>query len=192
MSGVSRGGWGLRGPKPRGRGFQPLHPDSANGLSADKRQCPPAAARGTGLRENALTAAQKKTGVGPGRMGPARPQTPRQRFSPLHPDSAKGPATDKRQFPPATTRGTRLRKNALTAAQKNTGDGVTEKCPDGGAKKITGYGFRGRRIRAARRRGSGPPAPKDPRLQCRGKRRTARRLRASGRTESNPHNNPLP
>ena len=148
----------------------------------------------------------------PGRMGPARPQTPRQRFSPLHPDSAngctpanggfrlsvrggrgsgkspdggaekndsaKGPADVKRRFPPvhAGSRGTpgiRVNKN-------------------GGAKKITGYGFRGRRIRAARRRGSGPPAPKDPRLQCRSKRRTARRLRASGRTESNPHNNPLP
>ena len=31
VHGAGRGRWGLRGPKPRGRGFHPLHPDSANG-----------------------------------------------------------------------------------------------------------------------------------------------------------------
>ena len=75
------------------------------------------------------------TGVGPGRMGPARPQTPRQRLSPLHPGLAKGPDADKRRFPPASTRGTGLREKALRAAQINAGDGITGKSSMGGAEK---------------------------------------------------------
>ena len=121
-----RGGWGLRGPKPRGRGFQPLHPDSAKGPAADKRQFPPATTRGTGLRKNALTAAQKKT-RGPGQMGPARPHTPRQRFS--------TPA-------PRFGEGTCRRQTAVSACHC-AGDEVTEKCPDGGAEKKARFRGRG-------------------------------------------------
>ncbi len=77
VSGAGRGGWGLRGPRPRGRGFQPLHPESANrrtpanggfrlsvrggrGYGKTPRVRRKKRGRGDMLRETALMAAQKK------------------------------------------------------------------------------------------------------------------------------------
>ena len=59
--------------------------------------------------------------AGPGQLGPARPQTPRQRFPPLHPDSANSPAADKRRFPPVSTRGTCYGKMPRGRRKKKTG-----------------------------------------------------------------------
>ena len=91
-------------------------------------------------------------------MGPARPQTPRQRFSIPVPRFGELADAGKRRFPPACTRGMDnwdkhpgaaqetvagdgLREKVPRAAQKKNGGRVAGKSPEGGAKKDVGTGY---------------------------------------------------
>ena len=72
--------------------------------------------------------------AGPEQLGPARPQTPRQRFSPLHPDPVNSPAADKRHpLPVRDGDGDGKWKNALRVVWKSAGSRGT-----GNGKRLEG------------------------------------------------------
>ena len=108
VSGVWPGRMGPARPQTLRQRFSTPAPRSGERAVAGKRRFPPVCTQGTGCGRMPRWRRKKYsvTGVGPGRMGPARPQTPRQRFSTPAPRFGERAVADRRRFPPVCTRGT--------------------------------------------------------------------------------------
>ena len=115
VSGIGQSIRGLRGPKPRGRGYHPCTPVWRRDLTPTNGgfRLP---LRGGRIMEKVPDGGAKErehrgrfsvSGAWPGRMGPARSQTPRQRFSTPAPRFGERASADRRRFPPACKNGLR-------------------------------------------------------------------------------------